>query len=306
MIKYLSPTSLALFERDRREFYLRYVVGVAKMPQTKPMAVGSAFDAYVKATLVKKLFGTATIKGVDYSLDALLAAQVDPQNLDWARAAGLDVMSLYTNTGALADLVLELEAAIEAPRFEFTISGTISGTVGAVPFLGRPDLSFKTAYEPVILDWKVNGWMSASPPSPCPGYLKCRTLGKSSKAHKDTIASAVQGFVINIGARLEDVNTDWAAQEAIYAWLLGTPVGTPFIAGIEQIVGRNRVSTLRMRVGREFQLGLFERAVVAWKIIQSGDICPGQAMLDEHIKSYNTDESEHKDWLEGIIRGQSS
>ena len=49
----LSYSSMTLWEKNPEEFYLRYLAEhpAPRLPQEPPMAVGSAFDAYVKAAL---------------------------------------------------------------------------------------------------------------------------------------------------------------------------------------------------------------------------------------------------------------
>ena len=55
----LSYSSLTLFEKDCEEFYMRYLADKAapRLPQEPPMAVGRAFDAYVKSQLSWALYG---------------------------------------------------------------------------------------------------------------------------------------------------------------------------------------------------------------------------------------------------------
>ena len=48
--KYISPSALKLFEKNPTEYYLKYLADAhpPRSPQTQPMSVGSAFDAFVK------------------------------------------------------------------------------------------------------------------------------------------------------------------------------------------------------------------------------------------------------------------
>ena len=57
MPKYLSPTSLSVWKRDKEQYYLQYLAEKRPPhePQTQPMSVGSAFDAYIKSHLYNKL-----------------------------------------------------------------------------------------------------------------------------------------------------------------------------------------------------------------------------------------------------------
>lgn len=306
-IKYLSPSSIDLWRRDRVEFYFRYMMKAKQLPQTQPMAVGSAFDAYVKAWIMERLYGSVTINGKSTDLRGLFEQQVDSQHHAWAWDAGREAMDLYRDSGALSDLMLELDEGTDH-RFETIVQGKISG----VPLLGRPDLCFKKGDVNVIIDWKVNGWCSAKPPSPVPGYKMCRTL-KDGVWKRKTHASAVVLRGIDVVNKMEDLNAAWATQLSIYAWVLGVEVGEEFICGIDQLVGRNRVSSLRNKVSGPWQHALLAEICDIWIRIQQGcifDEVPGGpsnteriAMLDDYAAGYKKDTSEHREWLEDIIRG---
>ena len=61
-MRYLSPTSLSTWKKcvdagDMTEFFIRYLADKRppRPPQTIPMAVGSAFDAYVKCYIMDRL-----------------------------------------------------------------------------------------------------------------------------------------------------------------------------------------------------------------------------------------------------------
>ena len=58
MPEYLSPTSLNVWKRDQEQFYLQYLAEKRppREPQTQPMAVGAAFDAYVKSYLYNRYY----------------------------------------------------------------------------------------------------------------------------------------------------------------------------------------------------------------------------------------------------------
>jgi len=333
---YLSPTSIAKWRADRKEFFFTYLAEnrPPRLEQTKPMSVGSSFDAYVKAYLMRRLFG-----GED-QFESLFEQQVDSHNQEWAREAGLQAFILYKESGALADLCLELDAASTEPRFEFKVQGNVNheSLVDGVPFLGRPDLYF-TIVNPdgsvshVIIDWKVNGWCAKRAPSPVKGYLNCRTwkhgldkkyvqnqcaaddvinlaLGTwSNKAHPQATAMMSGGLMIDVGHKMEDLNLGWATQETIYAWVLGVPVGEEFICGIDQLVGRNRVSSIRNRVSATFQTNLLDEAANIWTRIKLGAIFDEDnaekiKMLSEYQEAYERDTNPHKDWLESILRKQ--
>ena len=328
--KYLSPTSLSKFYGDRTAFYLDYLAEnrVPRMPQTKPMSIGSAFDAYVKAYLHSKLYG----KGYDpaFEFDALFESQVEAHNRDWAREHGKYVFTSYILSGALADLMLELGRAFDAPRFEFTVEHRVghSAVAGGVPILGKPDVFFRTEDgTPVIVDWKVNGYCSRSATSPKPGYIMIRDgwgadVAKESRgcgqAHKDCVLGSHEGLSYNTAGCLSMVDRTWAAQCTMYGWSLGAAHGEDILAGIDQLVSKPRASELplvrvarhRTLVSKAWQDELLERIVWAWKCIESGyifdeltraesdDRC---GILDDYYKVYEGTTPADK-WIQGVMQ----
>lgn len=273
--EYLSPTSVKLFLENREDFYIRYLSDhkLPRDPQTQPMSVGSAFDAYVKSYLHEKLVG----KDEKFNLTTLFEAQVEPQNREWAWYAGKHAFEEYKSLGALSDLMIELEQASTTPRFEIEIRGNIDGVV----ILGKPDVFFmnKSGY-PVILDWKVNGYCGKSLTSPKPGYMRLRGDDKKSGHHKNAVPMIFQGMVINTASYLEDIDNDWAVQLAAYGWLCGADVGQEFIAAIDQLAcGPNgsgnpkiRIAEHRLRISRTFQKQTFENFKLCQTVIETGHI----------------------------------
>jgi hypothetical protein len=274
--KYLSPTSLGLFYHDREQFFYNYLCDLrsARPPQTDAMAVGSAFDAFVKSHLYKLLVGKGN---PTFEFETIFEAQVEPHNRDEARRAGQETFDAYKHHGALADLMLDLNGCVGEPKFETTIEGIVEHQIGAVPFLGKPDIFFVTKKGArVIFDWKVNGYYSNTPPSPKPGYLN-KLPGRDM--HKSCLLSEINGFRINHNSPLETVDPSWANQTSIYAWLLGEAVGEKFITAIDQICVNKRnsprtftVAQHRTYVTEGHQQNLFESAVRAWMQIQQGHI----------------------------------
>lgn len=275
--KYLSPTSISLWQKDEELFYQRYLSEnkLPREPQTQPMSIGSAFDAFCKSYLHESLFG----KGVDpqYSKEAIFEEQVQEHNRDWAWENGEFVFNAYKNAGCLSDLMLELSDAVGDPRFEFTIQDTVTTNIGEIPLLGKPDIFFiNSEGARVILDWKVNGYCANSLKSPMKGYINLRELGKPSKMHKDCHLLKVHGMFINVAMNLEDGDKSWADQLAIYSWLLGEPFGSSsMITGIDQICGpkdRLRFANHRLRIGVDYQFELLALIEQLWETIQSGHI----------------------------------
>ncbi|KKL53800.1 hypothetical protein LCGC14_2271830, partial [marine sediment metagenome] len=217
--EYLSPTSISLWQKDEELFYQRYLSEnrLAREPQTRPMSIGSAFDAFAKSYLHEKLFG----KGADpqYSKEAIFEEQVQSRNRDWAWENGEFVFEAYKQSGCLADMMLELTGSVGDPRFEFTIKDTVTTQIGEIPLLGKPDIFFtNNEGARVILDWKVNGYCAKSLKSPMKGYVKLREKGKNVKMHKDCCLLKVHGMYINVAMNLENGDKSWADQLAIYSW----------------------------------------------------------------------------------------
>ena len=289
--KYLSPTSVSLWEKSVEDFYCKYLADnkLPREPQTQPMSIGSAFDAFAKSYLHEKLFGV----GADprYDKKALFEEQVSSHNRDWAWENGEYVFEEYKKAGCLADMLVEMGTAIGTPRFEFTINDDISG----VPLLGKPDIFFINAEGArVVYDWKVNGYCAKRNTSPAKGYVKLRP---GDKMHRDCILLKKLGVYINVGLYLEDVKDDWARQLAIYSWLLGEGIGSEsVIFGIDQIVGpatKLRFATHRLRIRPDYQFELIALIQQIWETIESGWIfrdmiesesLERQALLDQQIE----------------------
>lgn len=273
---YLSPTSISKYYSDRRDFYLTYMVEPRppRAPQTQPMSIGSAFDAYVKNYLVERLYGSNSKESDQFELAALLSTQVEAPHLSWATEHGRIVFDKYRASGALSDLMIELELASSPPRFEFTVKGVISSTnVEGITLLGKPDLYFETADGcSVIYDWKVNGYCAKRSKSPARGYGKCRTEAGICKMHRDYIGVVRSGIAVNVGMPFEDVSAIWASQLSIYSWLMGASVGSNTIIGIEQITGGGgrplRFASHRGIVSAVFQHDLLLRIERVWACLQ--------------------------------------
>lgn len=306
--KYISPTSLKKFYSDREDFYLTYLADTRadRMPQTKQMAVGSAFDAYIKAYLQVKLFGNPS---EGFTVEELFEQQVEPQNRDEARKAGEHVFKMYLASGAVNDLMIELERAVEKPRFETSIQGNVAyeDCIGGIPFLGKPDVQFKTKDGMVVYDWKVNNFYSKSKTSPRKGYVSC-----DGRPHKDAVLKNYGGLTVNVAHGLNDIDKDWANQLSIYSWVLGAEVGGDYICGIDQLAcqpdGTVRVARFRNRVAKDYQIDLYNKARHVWEVCESGyifrDMTPSES--EEHCKKLDRRISLWKDipWMQDMTREQ--
>lgn len=277
-MRYLSPTSIHLFYQDTEQFFLRYVsdVKIPRFPQTQPMSIGSAFDAYVKSYLHEQLFGKG--HSPRFELETIFDEQVEEHNRDWAWTHGRYVFSQYKSNGCLADLMLELNQAIGTPRFEFSIQDTIETEIGNIPLLGKPDVFFINSQGArVVYDWKVNGYCAQRVTSPMKGYVKLRSHGKVAiKQHPHCVAINFKGIIINAAMFLEDGNKDWADQLAIYSWLLGEPIGSEeVIFGIDQVVGPKdqlRFASHRLRIKPDYHYHLLDLIKVVWDSVTRGHI----------------------------------
>lgn len=346
-IAYLSPTSLHKAETDLHEFYKEYLADnrPPRLKQTEAMSVGSAFDAYVKNALVKDLFGQASGK---FDFETLFTSQVEAHNRDFARTAGLHCFTSYKVSGAYAMLLRVLQVSPVAPRFEFTArSSSDAGVAGAVaygdgssavPILGKPDCAFEDiARNHVILDWKVNGYMSKM--SPAKGYERCydgwstdraKRSRSHGKAHKEWFPaaspggrSAAGGIQVNALLTLDQVNAKWALQQATYGWLAGFEIGSDFKVAIDQLAcgpaaadpaGRPlvRVALHRALISSEFQKQVAGRYAWLWDLIQSGWIFRDMSE-DESIalqEGYDRGDaafgSARSDWFEDLLRSERS
>jgi hypothetical protein len=269
MIKAISPTALMLWRQDRDAFLRKYALREQQEPQTQAMAAGSAFDSFVKGYLRSTLDVNCDI---EQETHLLFATAVEAHNREWAWGVGRELFGIYQASGALATLVLQLREAAHEPRMELRVDGTIhAGSLGIVPIRGIPDLYYYTGeYTLVIRDWKVNGYMSKA--SPKPGYINLygnhRHAGDN---HPDAVVMMDPcGLKVNIRG-LEEVSPDWALQQCLYAWILGEHVGSPFIAGIEQVSKSGRgdiiITQYSARVGKEFQESVYESLCACWKDI---------------------------------------
>jgi hypothetical protein len=248
------------------------------------MSIGSSFDAYVKSAMHEVLFG----KGADprFEFDAIFTEQVEEHNRDWARTEGQYVFDCYVASGAYDELLTLLKESKCDPQFETKISGLVEG----VPMLGKPDLRFiHSLGAHVILDFKVNGYCSKSPVSPCKNFRMCRdgwppTVAKATvgagKPHKNYRGVPFKGVEVHAGY-MEEASNDWADQLAIYSWMLDEPVGDEGVVFcIDQLVSKPqkvgrplmRVANHRARISSMYQRVLMGRIHDCWNSISEGHI----------------------------------
>ncbi len=327
--KYLSYSALSTLEKNPEDFYAQRLAEnrPPREPQTQPMAVGSAFDAYAKANLHAALFG----HGADarYEFSTIFEAQVERAHWDFGLRAGKHVFNAYRFCGAYDNLLTELQQSIEPPQFEFTVQKEIGG----VPFQGKPDcrfvLDFGEGRVHCIYDWKVRGYCSKYGASPTKGYalcLDCFETEKPSRSHEKEhrlyLAKPFRGVTVNAGY-FETCSKDYADQLSLYGWLLGEEPGDEnVVLGIEEFVSkfmgegerpRLRFARHRALCKKSYQLKLLERIQAAWKRITSGHFFDDMSKEDsdarcqllDNIGLGMTSGTELDDWFINVTKDQT-
>lgn len=299
--EYISPSALMLYNSNPEEYFLKYLAKnrPPRLPQTHQMAVGSAFDAYVKAYIARKLWGKA--KDSEFNFDMLFEKQVESQNRDDAIGQGANCFQQYRTAGVLDRLMRMLEASPVEPRMEFSEGNIPTSYAGnfarevthgdsTVIVLGKPDLHFQTpeAWD-FIIDWKVNGYFSAA--APTAGYLMLNCgwdisiepyLRNHGKCHRDCTPWFEGGIDISAEPNLELKKPDWGLQLVTYTWVAGVPVGGNAILGIHQLACKQAARSNYVCVSiaehqhvstPDFQKRVFLQYVDLWRRIQeSGHI----------------------------------
>jgi hypothetical protein len=294
----LSYTMFSSWEQDPTEWYLKYIVGAPRLPQTEPMSIGSAFDAYIKNYLFARIFGSVA---PEYELEAIFEAQVEPHNRDFGWTAGAYVFDEYVRSGRAAYLLSLMEQSDSAPVFERKLTSTVDVLGTEIPMTGYPDLRFVSSRGiPVIVDWKVNGFCSKSSITPEPGYVHCvdgpSWDGRASKVtHPKAVVRVLDGITYSNGP----FKSSWKDQLTMYNWMLGGALGRNAILMIEQVAGGKQVDVrctssgprppLRFAnhaclVGACAQETLAKRILHMWLSVQSGYIFRSLSRADNDAK----------------------
>lgn len=268
-LEYLSHSSLQLWESQPEQFVINRLSPhkPPREPQGQAAAVGSAFDAYVKAALAEDLFGPGR-----YSFDELFESSVEPQNRDFAKPAGQHCFDRYFEHGFYWDILTEMKASPTEPRFESEVRLEIAG----VPLLGKPDAEFSSPEGVrIVHDWKVSGYCSKSATSPTKNY---RWLEPDKKEHKN-FKPKMHGDVQIDETPFELTEAKWASQTSIYAWLSGLQPGdTSWVASVHQLACKPgtpvgiRVAEYRAHVSADYQHKLVARLRRCWDAIRTGHI----------------------------------
>lgn len=251
----LSYSSWSLWRNNPEKWVVKYLTDRPKEPQTQPMALGSAFDARVKGYICKCL-------GMVDNTDELYELQVDPTMRSVVWQDSLELFRNYQKLGCVAYLLKDMEGAIVPPVFEHSITHELRFDDASIYITGKPDVFYvnRNAMR-VVLDWKVNGYYSASRLSPTKGYVWRSSTGRS---HRDVTGIIHRGMLISV----DGLDSTWASQMTIYAWLSGASVGEEFGVGIDQLI-KDEVIRHRARVTEEYQLALWADIAAAYMYIST-------------------------------------
>lgn len=260
--KYLSPSGYQTFKNDPIRYFVQYLADELepRMEQTIHMAMGSAFDAFVKSQITKDL----QIKDA-FDCRQLYEEQVHRKYWDelWDKAGFL--LNMYKSCGAYGLIVADMGFANIEPRFEFGVEANILG----VPCFGKPDAFYINRYDtPVILDWKVNSFLSAENKKK-KFYVLDHQLGVP---HRFAIINLDQDLPICVNHGLEETDEGWAFQQFVYAMGLGSKIGDRFITSIDQATGTGCFYTYRACLSKTFQIKAAKDLKRAWEQITSGYI----------------------------------
>lgn len=257
-VEYISPTGFKQAKSCQYEFYLNRMSGqkIITMPQTEQMAIGCAFDAFVKAELARLL-------GKEPKLAEMLNT-IELQNVH-VIPEGKQLFEKYVYEGCMHRLVDEGLANVELSIKKIVDGKQIKGTekiLGGIPLFGKPDAAFINNSH---ADWKVNGYKSANGVSPKKGYLRCIVNGVDKGRHKD------------YGINLEEIDEDWATQLLFYYWMASgnSEPNSKLRGAIEQIAIRGDTVafvSIRANIGVEFQIKVFKQLTDLWNNIVEGEI----------------------------------
>jgi hypothetical protein len=247
MPSYLSPSSLNAIEKMPNKFFLERLCIDRDMrePQSINAAIGSAFDYLIKEELIQKKFPQKT-----YMLKEIKKGVENNQVEAWEM--GRRAFLFYKSHGLNKDEYVDVEM-----HWSKTIEG--------VPLLGKGDSVVEHNEIVIPHDWKITGYNSKST-SPAPYYYKRYTEhGRGGNLpHKK----------YTYGVSMENINLSWATQTATYGWLMGKPLGEPFMARIDQVAFKgewpNVCTNYLAQLTHEFQTKLMERYKVAWNSLRTG------------------------------------
>ena len=289
------------------------------------MAVGSAFDAYVKAALNYVLYGTAVSPKFEFG--EIFESQVEPQNRDFALKAGKHVFRAYKLTGLSTNCFL----CSDNPSSRRDSSSRSMGHC-------RCSLHRKAG-----LPLRARLWAGSDPLHPglessglllevccqpveglyaLPGRLPEREAEQESHntEHTNFLEYNHRGLTVNAGY-MEHCNDEYADQLCLYGWLLGEKPSDENVVGmIEEIVSKPanptpllRVANHRARVKADYQQKLLERVGRCWQAITTGNVFPDltpeentgrREVLEDMAVSLGKTAGAYDDWFNEVSRPQ--
>jgi len=225
----LSYSGFNSFWNYPQEFALRYLmpVPVPRTKTTKPMCIGTGFDAWVKFHLNKDLD-----LGLDHLTYELQTTNIPDDLRIWTEQEGHGLFKLYKEQGAYGDLLTLLEGAdavIMEEHFERLLD---LGEGRSIKLHGYPDLVFLKWDRWFVIDWKVNGFCSKWGVSPAPGFWRSRP---SDKHHKTYSKGMVGDFEFNDAKCFSNWHKDWPTQLLFYHWMVNQKPLDRLYVGVEQL-----------------------------------------------------------------------
>lgn len=205
--EYLSPSTFMIAEDCELSAYILKWCGIPQSRyQTRPMAMGSAFDSFIKAEIAKKMGKTKSSTFLAKLLENVSIPEIIP--------AGKKLAEQYIDSGCLNRL---LDDGLEDIEIDFK-----KVEIFGIPVYCRLD-AFMFDLRPV--DFKVNGFESSSGGSIKPGYFRRIRDGHDSGYHRDQ------------GCPMETIDRKWAVQLAFYWWVLHhtEDISGPVSGRIEQV-----------------------------------------------------------------------
>lgn len=303
-VKRLSPSGFMTFQQNLDQYVRRYLADMPepRYPQTKPMAIGSSFDAFVKNELGRCLLPAEFVMpGGELHLKTLFESQVDDEeDQKWAWEEGGHLFLQYKDLGAFDDLLADFQGCHSTPVFESGTSTLVEMPDGViVPLFGYPDCYYyKKEGILVILDWKCNNYTAKRVKSPSKFYLKERSIKDGKfflRTHPKVTPVEQDGLVVDAEHCFSEIDKKWCLQMTMYGWMLGHAIGEPVVLQIEQILIEPNVEnhpackcvTYRGFASSEYQFQLADQLSAAWTAISSGHIY-SNLTLEESEKRVET------------------
>lgn len=247
-IEYLSYTSLEQYIACPYSFYLQRMSGsvLPQIEQTEQMAVGNAFDSYIKAAISTKIHGVE-----NRQLFANLIKTINKEN-QHVIPEGVKLYEMYIKRGLLEQLYREGLADVEIDK-KFTFPNGVRIYI-------KPDACYKDNRPH---DWKVSGFKSARAFSPKPGYREYYMPEGGIKCSEDC-------------RYMEDSNEDWAKQLCLYYWgITEDPTPRNFTGSIDQLIYTPKglgFARYRSPISLPFQERYWNTLCDAWKNLSEGNI----------------------------------